>query len=105
MMKTKATNMTRLNKCILPNDKLLFWRLIDDHIIFLHRKERRLYELNKAATLIWKKAVDKIPVERIINDLSKEYSEVNRNRLQKDVVSFIKKSLEKKIFLLLNKIS
>lgn len=91
-------NKDILDKCILPNDDLVSWRIIDEQVIFLHKKDRTFYELNKTASFIWEKAADKIPVETIIGFLSSNY-DIDRKTAEKDTLEWVEDLLGKEILI------
>lgn len=89
-----------LEKYVVPNDKLISWREIDNEIVFLHKEERVFYELNKTAAFIWKEVLKKKKVGEIIEAIQKRYTKVKREILRKDALNFVNNLLKKKLFLL-----
>ena len=97
-MKGADFNKEILNKRILPNENIVSWRVIDNQIIFFHKKERSFYELNKTGSFIWKKLNDKAQTKNIVDLISSNY-DVDRDTAEKDTLEFIKDLLKKKIFI------
>ena len=89
-----------MGKCLVPNEKLISWREIDNEIVLLHKKEKAFYELNKTADFIWKRAIEKEKVKEIIEAMQKVYRKVNRDILKKDALDFIDDLFKKKIFII-----
>ncbi len=45
-------NISFLEKQFIPNEEVLSFREFDGEIVFLHKDERNLYELNRTASFI-----------------------------------------------------
>jgi len=99
-MREMNCNKDILDKCVLPNSELISWRAIDGEVIFLHKKERVFYELNKTASFIWEKASSKTPIRKIINSLSANY-DIDRDAAEKDTLEWMEDLLNRKIFIVL----
>ena len=91
-----------LKEYVIPNNKLISWREIDNEIVFLHKEERAFYELNETANFIWKEAVRGQKIEEIIEAMQKKFLGINKEILRKDTLNFISNLLKKKIYLLKN---
>ncbi len=89
-----------LEKKIILNKEMAAAREIEGQVIFLHKKERKLYELNKTAGFIWEKANGKISIEKIINRLLERYKEANKDKIEEDAVFFINLAVKKEVFVL-----
>ncbi len=92
-------NKAILNKGITLNDGIIYWKDIEGTIILLHSEEKEVYELNEVASFICRRIIRKEPIEKIISVLRKEYKEIERQTIEKDTFSFIKKGLKKNFFL------
>ena len=93
-----------LGKYLVPNDKLVSWREIDDEILFLDQKEKAFYELNKTASFIWKEAARKRNIREIIEAMQGRYAKINKEILKKDMLDFMSNLLKKRYFLLKNEL-
>ena len=89
-----------LDKHTILNDKLVSWKDIEGEIIFLHHKERQLYELTKTAGFIWREAVAKKKIGQIIEAMLRRYKKEKKEILKKDTLDFINDFVKRKIFLL-----
>lgn len=81
------------------NSNKIYWREIDKQVIIFDKKERRLYELNDTACFIWKQVAKEASIEQILTNLKKNYPDVDRESLGKDLLSFLKDSSERKIII------
>jgi hypothetical protein len=88
-----------LDKCVAPNNDLISWKEIDNQIVFLHKKEKSFFELNKTASIIWKEAVRKQKIKQIVGIVERKYNKVKKEQLENDTVSFITELLRKEIFI------
>jgi hypothetical protein len=88
-----------LGKTIVVNKEMASWRLIDKVVIFLHKKERVFYELNKTATFIWLKANEKNSIKQIIKGLISKF-DITKKTAEKDIMEFVNEAIKKKVFLL-----
>ena len=89
-----------LDKHIILNNKLIFCKDVEGEIIFLHKKERELYELTKTADFIWRKAVAGKTVGQIIEAMQKKYVKVEKEILKRDTLDFVDDLLKREIFCL-----
>ena len=89
-----------VEKRLVPNEEIISFREIDGEIVFLHKKERNFYELNETANFIWKALINGEKPKDIIKSMQKKFKEVEKEVLEKDVLDFIKKLINKKIFLI-----
>lgn len=87
-----------LNKCVLPNEDIVSWRIIDKQVIFLHKNEKSFYELNEVASFIWQKAASKNSIKKIIALLSRHY-DIDRQVAERDTLACIEDLLNRKILL------
>jgi len=87
------------DKAIIVNKKLIYWKLIDKEVVFLHNKERVFYELNKTATYIWLNADGKKTVREIIEGLTSKFA-INKEAAEKDTIAFISDAIKNKIFII-----
>lgn len=97
-MKRGRFNEEILDKCVLPNENLVSWRIIDNQVMFLHKKEKSFCKLNETSSFIWKRADGRTLIKKIIDLVSSEY-DVDRDTAEKDALEFIKDLLKKKIFI------
>jgi len=89
-------------KYLFPNELLVFWKDIDGEIILLHRKEKQVYELTKAASFIWKAVAEKMKIEEIIQAMQLKYKKVKKDVIRKDTLDFINNLVKDKVLLIKN---
>jgi len=88
-----------LEKKVIINKSNIIFKEIGGETIFLNRKNKKLYELNETASFIWSKVNKKVPIKKIIKNLSSKYN-IEEKKAKKDVSEFIKDCLSKKIFII-----
>ena len=80
-----------LSEKLLRNEQFV-WRIIDGNAILLSPNGDRLHSLNEVATLIWELTDGTRSIISIIEKICEEF-DVESNRAQIDVVSFIERFL------------
>ncbi len=88
-----------IEKILVPNEEIISFKEIDGEIVFFHKEERNLYELNETANFIWKELIKGKKPKDVIRSMQKKFKEIKKEVLEKDVLDFIKKLIDKKIFL------
>ena len=90
-----------LNKYILPG-KFIRSRIIHGETVLLNLKDNSIYFLNPTGNLIWNLANGKTKVQKIIDNICKEFK-VDYKLAEKDAFTFIKDLSKQKMLTLYDK--
>jgi len=89
-----------LGAYMVLNESVISCKEIDGEIVVLHKKEKAFYELNASANAIWKEALKKQEIFKIIEAMMKKYEKVNKQTLESDTLEFIHKLIRDKMFMI-----
>jgi len=88
-----------LNNFLIKNRKIIAWRIIDNQAVVINLKEETFNVLNSEGTRIWRLVDGETTVNEIIEKTCREYK-INRNRVEKKCMEFIKEMQDKKLIVL-----
>jgi len=88
------------DKRFIFNDKRIAWREIEDGaIFFLDKEKKKFYEVNKSASLIWKKISEETQPTGIVNAVQRKYANIGKKVIERDVTNFIDDLVSKDIII------
>lgn len=88
-----------LDKFVIKNLEIVAHRIIDNQAVIVNLKEKTLNVLNLTATRIWELADSKTRLKNIIEEIYEEFK-VDKDKLEKDCLDFIKQMLDKGLLIL-----
>ena len=78
--------------------KQYLWKEIGDQVVILHFESGRYFSLNASGSLIWKAALDNLPVDQIIEQLRTEF-DVDQETARQDTELMVRSFVEREFLI------